>query len=100
MSDCLIWAKGAEHVYAAVIGHGVDHFHRHVIPRYPGTPGEYRWTRVDEQPDAPRGDARGAAALVERLRADEWFDPTRGDARAAAALVERLRAVERLRVVD
>jgi len=65
----LALSEGAEHVYAAVVGHGVDHFHLHVIPRYPGTPREYWWTRVDEWPDAPRGDAQAAAALVERLRA-------------------------------
>jgi len=62
-------SEGAEHVYAAVIGHGVAHFHLHLIPRYPGTPREYWWTRVDEWPDAPRGDAGAAAALIERLRA-------------------------------
>jgi diadenosine tetraphosphate (Ap4A) HIT family hydrolase len=28
---------GAEHVYAAVVGHAVAHFHLHLIPRYPGT---------------------------------------------------------------
>src|SRR5690242_8597611 len=38
---------GAEHVYAAVIGHHMDHFHLHVIARYPGTPREYWWVRVD-----------------------------------------------------
>lgn len=59
---------GAEHVYAAVIGHGVEHLHLHLIPRYPGTPREYRWTRLDEWPDTPRGDAREIAAFVARLR--------------------------------
>jgi histidine triad (HIT) family protein len=62
-------SEGAEHVYAAVIGHGVEHFHLHVIPRYPGTPREYWWTRVDEWPDAPRGGAREIAELAGRLRA-------------------------------
>jgi diadenosine tetraphosphate (Ap4A) HIT family hydrolase len=62
-------SEGAEHVYAAVIGHGVDHFHMHVIARYPGTPREYWWTRVDEWPDAPRGGAAEIAALAGRLRA-------------------------------
>jgi histidine triad (HIT) family protein len=60
--------EGAEHVYAAVVGHGVGHLHLHLIPRYPGTPREFWWTRVDEWPDAPRGDAAAIAALVERLR--------------------------------
>jgi histidine triad (HIT) family protein len=63
-------SEGADHVYAAVIGHGVEHFHLHVIARYPGTPREYWWTRVDEWPDAPRGDADAVVALAERLRRD------------------------------
>ena len=61
-------SEGADHVYAAVIGHGVDHFHLHVIARYPGTPRQYWWTRVDEWPGAPRGDADAVAALAARLR--------------------------------
>jgi len=67
-SRALQASEGAEHVYAAVIGHGIDHFHLHLIPRYPGTPREYWWTRVDEWPDAPRGGADAIAALIERLR--------------------------------
>jgi histidine triad (HIT) family protein len=62
-------SEGAEHVYAAVIGHGVDHLYLHLIPRYPGTPREFWWTRVDEWPDAPRGGAAEISALVARLRA-------------------------------
>lgn len=61
-------AAGAEHVYAAVIGHGVDHLHLHLLARHPGTPREYWWTAVDEWPDAPRGDAREVAAFVAHLR--------------------------------
>jgi diadenosine tetraphosphate (Ap4A) HIT family hydrolase len=62
--------EGAEHVYAAVIGHGVDHFHVHLIPRYPGTPREYWWVRVDSgrtRPGAttPRS-TRWATASVPR----------------------------------
>jgi diadenosine tetraphosphate (Ap4A) HIT family hydrolase len=60
---------GAEHVYAAVIGHGVEHLHVHLFPRYPGTPQEFWWTRVDEWPGAQRGDAAAVEAFVERLRA-------------------------------
>jgi hypothetical protein len=30
---------------------------------------EYRWTRVDEWPEAPRGGAAEVEALVDRLRA-------------------------------
>jgi histidine triad (HIT) family protein len=61
-------AGGAEHVYAAVIGDNVPHLHIHLLPRYPGTPRDYWWQRVDEWPDAPRGGEDEAAALVERLR--------------------------------
>jgi diadenosine tetraphosphate (Ap4A) HIT family hydrolase len=68
-SGALMRSEGAEHVYAAVIGHGVDHFHLHLIPRYPGTPREWWWTRLDEWPDAPRGDAAAVIALADRLRA-------------------------------
>lgn len=68
VSAALQQVTGAEHIYAAVIGHGVDHLHLHLIPRYPGTPREFWWTRVDEWPDAPRGDAPAIAALAACLR--------------------------------
>jgi diadenosine tetraphosphate (Ap4A) HIT family hydrolase len=68
-SAALQAATGADHVYAAVIGHGVDHLHLHLIARRPETPREYWWTRVDEWPDAPRGGARAVAELAERIRA-------------------------------
>jgi len=55
-------------VYGAVIGHGVNHLHMHLIARYSGTPREYWWTRVDEWPDAPRGGAPEVADFMERLR--------------------------------
>jgi histidine triad (HIT) family protein len=54
-SQALREAAGAEHVYAAVIGDQVPHLHVHLLPRYPGTPREYWWDRVDEWPDARRG---------------------------------------------
>jgi histidine triad (HIT) family protein len=69
MSAALMRATDAEHVYAAVIGHGVEHLHLHLFPLYPGTPDEYRWVRVDEWPDAPRGGADEVAELAERIRA-------------------------------
>jgi histidine triad (HIT) family protein len=60
---------GAEHVYAAVIGDGVPHLHVHLLPRYPGTPRAYWWTKVDEWPDARRGATADIEALVADLRA-------------------------------
>jgi histidine triad (HIT) family protein len=57
----------AERVYSAVIGHGVPHLHVHVFPRYPMTPPELEWHRVDEWPGA-QGSEDDASALVLRLR--------------------------------
>ncbi|HET9094046.1 MAG TPA: hypothetical protein VFN36_03075 [Solirubrobacteraceae bacterium] len=62
-------ATGAEHVYAAVIGHGAEHLHLHLIARYPHTPRDFWWTRVDEWPDAPRGNAVEVGQLADRIRA-------------------------------
>ncbi len=59
---------GAEHVYSAVIGHQVDHLHLHLIPRYPGTPREYWWLRLDEWPEARLGDEAAVASFVAGLR--------------------------------
>src|SRR3954447_9060389 len=67
-SAALTESEGAEHVYAAVIGHGAEHLHLHLLPRYPGTPREFWWVRVDDWPDAPRGDAAEVDALAGRLR--------------------------------
>jgi len=68
-SRALREAAGAEHVYAAVIGDNVAHLHVHLLPRYPGTPREYWWDRVDEWPDARRGTQPEIATLVAGLRA-------------------------------
>ena len=67
-SRALREAAGAEHVYAAVIGDGVPHLHVHLLPRFPGTPREYWWSRVDEWPQARRGGTADIEALVSGLR--------------------------------
>ena len=67
-SRALREAAGAEHVYAAVIGDKAAHLHVHLLPRYPGTPREYWWDRVDEWPDARRGTQPEIATLVAGLR--------------------------------
>jgi histidine triad (HIT) family protein len=67
-SKALRDAAGAEHVYAAVIGDAVPHLHVHLLPRFPGTPREYWWTRVDEWPEACRGGTAEIAAFVRELR--------------------------------
>jgi histidine triad (HIT) family protein len=67
-SRALRAVAGAEHVYAAVIGDNVPHLHVHLLPRYPGTPREYWWDRVDEWPDARRGTEPEIIDLVARMR--------------------------------
>jgi len=37
-----------EHVFSAVIGRGVPHFHQHVFPRHRGTPEDVPWHAGDE----------------------------------------------------
>lgn len=59
---------GADHVYAFVFGDHVPHLHVHLLARYPGAPAEFRGTKVDEWPEAPRGDLDAMAALAGRLR--------------------------------
>jgi histidine triad (HIT) family protein len=73
LARALVEVQGAEHVYSAVIGHHVPHLHVHVFPRYPGTPEEYRFTRVDEAPNAPKGGPIEIAAVTERIRAQLPF---------------------------
>jgi diadenosine tetraphosphate (Ap4A) HIT family hydrolase len=69
LSRALQAVTNAEHVYAFVLGHGVPHLHLHLLTRYPGTPREYWGVRIDEWPEAPRGDAQQVSALCDRLRA-------------------------------
>jgi histidine triad (HIT) family protein len=70
-AKALMATLGMEHVYSFVIGDGVPHVHVHVIGRYPGAPRAYWGPKVDEWPDAPKGDEEAIAALAERIRA--WF---------------------------
>jgi diadenosine tetraphosphate (Ap4A) HIT family hydrolase len=62
-------ALRAEHVYSWVIGHRIDHLHLHLVPRYPETPPEFWWPRLDEWPDAPRGGNAEVTQLVGEIRA-------------------------------
>lgn len=59
---------GAERLYSAVMGHHSPHFHLHLFPRYPQTPGEFSFLRVDEWEGTPKGGARQIAAFADRLR--------------------------------
>ncbi len=68
LSRALKASEGAEHVYLFVFGDHASHLHMHIVPRYPGTPRAYWGTRIDEWPEAPRGEAAEIAAVCERLR--------------------------------
>ncbi|NDJ77710.1 MAG: HIT domain-containing protein [Chloroflexi bacterium] len=68
LARALMATEHAYHVYSFVIGHGVPHFHMHVVAKYPGAPREYWGPRVDEWPDAPHGGPDEIAALCARLR--------------------------------
>lgn len=67
-SRALREVAGAEQVYAAVWGDGVPHLHVHLLPRFPGTPREYWGTRVNEWPQARRGNAAEIEVFVSGLR--------------------------------
>jgi diadenosine tetraphosphate (Ap4A) HIT family hydrolase len=58
----------AERIYAAVLGHHSVHFHLHLFPRYPGTPEEFWFVRVDEWAGSPRGGVAEITAFVENMR--------------------------------
>ncbi|MBM4467891.1 MAG: HIT family protein [Chloroflexi bacterium] len=68
LSRALKAELNAEQVYAFVIGDRVPHLHVHLIPRHLDAPREYWGLRVDEWPEAPKGDEAEIAALVARLR--------------------------------
>lgn len=72
LSRALKQSEQAEHIYALVSGHGANHLHMHLIPRYPGTPREY-WgmtgeKTVEDWSQAPHGGEAEITALCERLR--------------------------------
>lgn len=62
-------AVAPDHLYLFVMGHHVDHLHYHLVPRYPGAPREYWGVRVNEWPDAPRGDTQAVASVCTKIRA-------------------------------
>ncbi len=75
LAGVLRTALEAEHVFSFVLGGAPDttrtpaHLHIHVVPRYPGTPTEYRGpTTVSRWPDAPRVEEAEMRALVQQLR--------------------------------
>jgi histidine triad (HIT) family protein len=62
-------SEGADRVYVMSIGHAWPHLHVHLIPRWPETPVEVSWMKVDEWDGARRGDAGEVEAMTRQLRA-------------------------------
>jgi histidine triad (HIT) family protein len=58
---------GATRIYTATIGHGCDHLHVHLLPRWPDTPSDVPWHSVDDWPGAERVSFDAAAAFFESL---------------------------------
>ncbi|WP_139905749.1 HIT family protein [Clostridium thermarum] len=58
-----------EHVYSFVIGHNIPHLHFHIVPRYKGSPREYWGVKVDEWPEAPRGNREAVLKFCSKLSA-------------------------------
>lgn len=69
VSKALLNTLNVDHVYSFMIVDGVPHVHVHVIGRYRGTPREFWGSKVDEWPDAPKGDAEAINALTQTLKA-------------------------------
>ena len=63
-------SEGAEHIYSYVGGDGLGagHLHVHLIPRYRGSPPEYKGLRATEWSGAPRGGAVEMTAVAQRIR--------------------------------
>jgi histidine triad (HIT) family protein len=68
LSKALMDILNAAHVYAFVIGEGLNHFHIHVVARYKDAPREYWGPTVDEWADAPRGTIEDVRNLNEKIR--------------------------------
>lgn len=68
VSQALLNSLDMDHVYAFMIVDGVPHMHVHVIGRYRGAPRAYWGSKVDEWPDAPKGDKSEIEQLAFKLR--------------------------------
>lgn len=68
VSKALLSTLDMDHVYSFIIVDGVPHMHVHVIGRYRGAPREYWGSKVDEWPDAPKGDEHEITKVTESLR--------------------------------
>lgn len=60
--------RAAEHVYLFRLGDSWPHLHLHLVPRYPGTPAEYRGLDVRDWPGVARCNRQDAAVIAGLLR--------------------------------
>jgi diadenosine tetraphosphate (Ap4A) HIT family hydrolase len=67
-SRLLETVRGAEHVYVMRLGDGWPHLHYHLVPRYPGTPKDYRGLEVRDWPGIARCGWDEIAAMAAELR--------------------------------
>ena len=68
VAKALLRTQSMEHIYTFVLGDGVPHVHVHVIGRYVGAPREYWGPKVDEWPQAPKGNDAEITQVAERIR--------------------------------
>ena len=68
LARALVAAAGATIVHSGVAGAGAQHFHLHLLPRYPETPAGVAWHAVDDWEGARHGSAAEISALAERVR--------------------------------
>ncbi len=64
----LMKVLGAEHVYVFRINDKVEHFHTHLIPRYPGTASEWYGAKIFDCPTAPKIGHGEVKALSRELK--------------------------------
>lgn len=65
LADALRNELDVDHVFTAVIGRHVPHFHEHLLPRHRGVPAEVPWHQSDEA--GPQADAPAVADLARRV---------------------------------
>lgn len=67
LANALIEKFGGERIYTFITGDGVKHMHEHAVIKHIGTPKEYKACRVDEWPEAPKGDYGNIVALNKEI---------------------------------
>lgn len=63
-------ALQADHIYALALGDVVQHFHLHLVPRYPGTPSHHRGRAAFDAPVSEaisEAEVEAAALAVKRV---------------------------------